>query len=76
MTISPCISICRTDPLTGYCYGCGRSNEDKIKWKDPNTSNEWKKNNINIIKTRLNGWQLNSFVESYENKVNKKNKLK
>ena len=76
MIISPCISICKTDPLTGYCYGCGRNEEDKKKWKDPNTSNEWKKNNINIIKTRLNGWQLNSFVESYENKVNKKNKLK
>ena len=49
---------------------------DKKQWKDPNTSDEWKKNNLNIIKTRLNGWQLDSFVESYENKVNKKNKLK
>ena len=76
MIISPCISICKTDPLTGYCYGCGRNEEDKKKWKDPNTADEWKKNNLNIIKTRLNGWQLDSFVESYENKVNKKNKLK
>ena len=76
MIISPCISICKTDPLTGYCYGCGRNEEDKKQWKDPNTSDEWKKNNLNIIKTRLNGWQLDSFVESYDNKVNKKNKLK
>ena len=29
MIISPCISICKTDPISGYCYGCGRSNEDK-----------------------------------------------
>ena len=29
MIISPCISICKTDPVTGYCYGCGRSNEEK-----------------------------------------------
>ena len=29
MIVSPCISICKTDPVTGYCYGCGRSNEDK-----------------------------------------------
>ena len=29
MIISPCISICKTDPQTGYCYGCGRSNEEK-----------------------------------------------
>ena len=27
--ISPCISICRTDPVTGYCYGCARTNEEK-----------------------------------------------
>ena len=69
MTISPCISICRTDPVTGYCYGCGRSNEDKIKWKDPNTTEEWKIENIKIIKSRLTGWQLDSFNESYEHKV-------
>jgi predicted Fe-S protein YdhL (DUF1289 family) len=69
MIISPCISICKTDPFTGYCYGCGRSNEDKIKWKSSNTTNEWKKNNLKNIKKRLSGWQLNSFNESYKHKV-------
>jgi len=29
MIVSPCISICKTDPQTGYCYGCGRNNEEK-----------------------------------------------
>ncbi|MDC0562287.1 DUF1289 domain-containing protein [Candidatus Pelagibacter ubique] len=29
MIISPCISICKTDPQTGYCYGCARNNEEK-----------------------------------------------
>ena len=33
MIISPCISICKTDPVTGYCYGCGRSNDDKKNGK-------------------------------------------
>ena len=33
MIISPCISICKTDPKTGFCYGCGRSNEEKKIWK-------------------------------------------
>ena len=33
MIISPCISICKTDPVSGYCYGCGSSTEDKKKWK-------------------------------------------
>ena len=33
--ISPCISICKTDPVTGYCYGCARTeDEKKILWKD------------------------------------------
>jgi|TARA_B100001778_G_C17978627_1_gene358161 predicted Fe-S protein YdhL (DUF1289 family) len=69
MIISPCISICKTDPVTGFCYGCGRSNEEKKIWKLENTTNEWKTNNIKVIKTRLNGWQLESFEQSYTYKV-------
>ena len=69
MIISPCISICKTDPLTGFCYGCGRSNEEKKIWKLENTTNEWKTNNIKVIKTRLSGWQLESFEQSYTYKV-------
>ena len=65
MIISPCISICKTDPSSGYCYGCGRNNEEKKIWKLENTTNEWKINNIKVIKTRLSGWQLESFEQSY-----------
>ena len=71
MTVSPCISICRTDPVTGYCYGCARSNEEKRIWKDPSTTNEWKNKNLEEIQNRMNGWQLESFKESYDHKVNK-----
>ena len=53
--ISPCISICKTDPVTGYCYGCARTNEDKKLWKDENTRNEWKEQNLKIIVTRIQG---------------------
>ena len=69
MIISPCISICKTDPLTGYCYGCGRSIGDKKMWKDEKTSEGWKKNNLEELKKRLNGWQLKSFKESYKHKI-------
>ena len=69
MIISPCISICKTDPKTGYCYGCGRSNEEKIKWKDENTTDQWKNENLNVLRSRLKGWQLESFNESYKHKV-------
>ena len=70
MIISPCISICKTDPKTGYWYGCGRSTKEKIVWKDEKTSDEWKKNNLIEIQNRLNGWQLESFKESYQHKIN------
>ena len=67
--ISPCISICKTDPVTGYCYGCARTNEEKKQWKDENTSDEWKLTNIEKIKTRMRGWQLSTFKESYKYKI-------
>ncbi len=70
MIISPCISICKTDPSTGYCYGCSRTIEERKIWKQPETSNEWKENNIKEIKQRLSGWLLDSFNESYEHKKN------
>jgi predicted Fe-S protein YdhL (DUF1289 family) len=69
MIISPCISICKTDPQTGYCYGCGRNNDEKKMWKLKETSDEWKKSNLIDIQTRLGGWQLRSFKESYSHKV-------
>jgi len=69
MIISPCISICKNDPKTGFCYGCGRTNEEKKIWKLENTSIEWKKENIINIKKRLSGWQLESFEESYNYKI-------
>ena len=69
MIILPCLSICKTDPVTGYCYGCSRTNEEKKIWKDEKTSEEWKKNNLNEISKRMSGWQLESFNESYKHKI-------
>ena len=69
MIISPCISICKTDPVTGYCYGCGRNNEEKKNWKRDTTTDDWKKRNLDEIKGRLKGWQLESFEDSYKNKI-------
>ena len=69
--ISPCISICRTDPVTGFCYGCARTNEEKKFWKDENTADDWKEENLKIILTRMKGWQLETFKESYDHKKNR-----
>ena len=34
-------------------------------WKDPETSDEWKINNLELLRTRLNGWQKDAFDKSY-----------
>ena len=67
--ISPCISICRTDPRTGYCYGCARTNKEKGIWKNEKTADSWKKENLNTLFNRMSGWQLETFKESYRHKI-------
>jgi len=62
---TPCISVCKSDPVTDFCYGCGRTTEDKKMWKDPDTSNEWKKSNLELTRSRLNGWQQEAWDKSY-----------
>ena len=68
--VSPCISICKTDPLTGYCYGCARTNDEKKLWKNEKTTKAWKLNNLLEITKRMQGWQLDTFKESYRHKIN------
>ena len=63
--VSPCMSVCKTDPISGFCYGCGRTDEDKRVWKDPETPDEWKISNLESLRNRLNGWQLEAFDKSY-----------
>tara|TARA_Y200000002_G_C22148268_1_gene441814 strand:+ start:107 stop:370 length:264 start_codon:yes stop_codon:yes gene_type:complete len=80
--VSPCISICKTDPVSGFCYGCARTNDEKKLWKNENTTKEWKEKNLKEITQRMTGWQLDTFKESYKHKLNngislfKKNLLK
>tara|TARA_B100000965_G_scaffold284479_1_gene242402 strand:+ start:568 stop:831 length:264 start_codon:yes stop_codon:yes gene_type:complete len=68
--VSPCISICKTDPVTGFCYGCARTEEEKKLWKNENTTKEWKEKNLSEIVNRMMGWQLSTFEESYKHKLN------
>ena len=69
MIVSPCISICKTDPQTGYCYGCGRNDNEKKLWKLEDATDEWKNDNLINIQKRLTGWQLESFKDSYKHKL-------
>ena len=68
MIISPCISICKTDPVTGYCYGCGRNDDEKKIWKDPQIITPaflhlgiQSKNGIN--NKYVNAWDLSKRVK-------------
>ena len=57
MKASPCISICKTDLITGYCYGCGRTKKEKEMWKDENTTEDWKEINLKEIPLDENHYQ-------------------
>ena len=48
----------------------GQTMKKKI-WKSENTTNEWKSKNLEEISTRMKGWQLETFKESYKYKLNK-----
>ena len=67
--VSQCISICKTDPLTGYCYGCARTEEEKKIWKNPETTNDWKKENLKVLTSRMSDSQLKTFNQSYNEKI-------
>lgn len=72
---SPCVSVCKSDPISGFCYGCGRTDAEKDKWRDKSTTTNWKKENILELKSRLSGWVLVAFEKSYANKNKKINKI-
>ena len=67
--ISPCISVCKNDPKTGFCYGCARSDDEKKIWKNPDTSENWKKENLNSLKKRMSKSQLSIFEKFYNEKL-------
>ena len=42
---------------------------EKMLWKDTNTTDEWKENNLKECMVRMSGWQRESFKESYNYKI-------
>ena len=67
--ISPCISICKSNSSTGFCYGCARTEEEKKIWKNPETKNDWKKENLKVVTSRMSDSQLKTFNQSYNEKI-------
>ena len=52
MIPSPCMKICIFDQESGYCLGYSRTEEEVIKWKDAETTDEWKKENLTELRER------------------------
>ena len=56
MIPSPCMKICIFDQDSGYCLGCSRTEGEVIKWQDPKTTDEWKKENL---------WKSDDSIQGY-----------
>ena len=53
MVDSPCVKICRIDPKTMLCQGCGRTLDEVQRWlKMPDAE---KKHTLDLIAERRNG---------------------
>ena len=48
----PCIGVCSIDDDSDYCLGCSRTLVEIYAWEDPNTTDEWKKENEEELKNR------------------------
>lgn len=57
MTVeSPCINICRMDPLSGYCEGCFRTLEEITAWS--RADDDLKREILDRVATRGAGSDL------------------
>jgi len=46
------MKICIFDQDSGYCLGCSRTEDEVMRWKDPATTDEWKKLNLVELRNR------------------------
>jgi len=69
MTVSPCVSICKHEEDTEQCVGCRRTFEERKIWKDPETTDDWKYNNIAECQRRMTEQELSYWNKSYEFKM-------
>jgi len=38
---SPCISVCKMNPDTGYCLGCWRTRDEISGWSESSSEARW-----------------------------------
>jgi predicted Fe-S protein YdhL (DUF1289 family) len=49
--LSPCTGLCRLDPASGWCVGCGRSGEEIGRW--PSAGDDEKRTILARLPARL-----------------------
>ena len=55
--------------LLVFATGVVEKMKKRLFWKNPKTSNKWKKTNLISLRKRLNKWQLEAFDKSYHFKI-------
>ena len=55
MIPSPCMKICIFDQESGLCLDCSRTADEVEKWGLPETTDDWKKQNLIELKIRERG---------------------
>ena len=46
------MKICIFDQDSGFCLGCSLTEDEVMRWQDPKTTDEWKKENLIELKQR------------------------
>ena len=67
--ISPCISICKNNPNNNFVSVVVERMKKKKNLEKSETTNHWKKENLNILKSRMSESQLKTFEQSYKEKL-------
>ena len=67
--ISPCINVCKRGAKTGFCLGCGRSDEEIALWRSE--TQEWRAALIDRLRERNERIGQPSWWPRYREKITK-----
>ncbi len=65
--ISPCVGVCTTDPATGFCLGCGRTEREVGLWRFED--NPWRRAHLEELKERGAAKHKPEWQAAYKEKV-------
>lgn len=63
MYVTPCVSICRLDPITKVCIGCNRTKEEIDNWSTYSSEKQYE------IMKRLGYGKRKGRYQTYEERL-------